>query len=90
VTVPFKSYLTSIADLTMRGDAREESLTDFYEFRLYGDDVLLKRALLARSFIPKTLKTDPPAEQVEELTQLFETFFSFALPSLLYRRRPGA
>jgi hypothetical protein len=51
---------------------------------------LLKRALLARSFIPKTLKTDPPAEQVEELTQLFETFFSFALPSLLYRRRPGA
>jgi very-short-patch-repair endonuclease len=56
-------------------------LTDFYEFRLYRNDVLLKRALLARSFIPKTLKTDPPAEQVKELTQLFEDFFSFALPS---------
>ena len=56
-------------------------LTDFYEFRLYRNDVLLKRALLARSFIPKTLKTDPPAEQVKELTQLFEDFFSFAPPS---------
>ena len=55
-------------------------LTDFYEFRLYRNDVLLKRALLDRSFIPKTSKTAPPKEQVKELTEFFETFFSFALP----------
>ncbi|MBO9363999.1 MAG: hypothetical protein J7466_03635, partial [Roseiflexus sp.] len=56
-------------------------LTDFYEFRLYRDGTELERALLARPFIAKTLKTAPPAEQVKELTQLFKTFFSFALPS---------
>ena len=55
-------------------------LTDFYEFRLYRNGVLLERALLARFFIPKALKTAPPVEQVEKLTQLFKTFFSFALP----------
>jgi len=50
-------------------------LTDFYEFRLYRNGMELKRAVLARSFIPKL-----PAEQVKELTELFETFFSFTLP----------
>jgi len=55
-------------------------LTDFYEFRLYRQGVLLERALLARPFIAQTLKTTPPAEQVEALTHLFETFFAFALP----------
>jgi hypothetical protein len=55
-------------------------LTDFYEFRLYRNGVLLERALLARPFIAQTLKTKPPAGQVEALTHLFETFFSFALP----------
>jgi hypothetical protein len=55
-------------------------LTDFYEFRLYRNGMLLKRALLARPFIAQTLKMKPPAEQVEALTHLFEIFFSFALP----------
>jgi very-short-patch-repair endonuclease len=55
-------------------------LTDFYEFRLYRQSVLVERALLARPFIAQTLKTKPPTEQVEALTHLFETFFSFALP----------
>lgn len=55
-------------------------LTDFYEFRLYRNDTLLKSALLARPFIAQTLKMTPPVEQVEALTHLFETFFSFALP----------
>jgi len=159
VTALFESYLESIAELTRRGDAREESyypalqtlletlaptvgktvqvtvlpkptdagnpdfrvwdgshqvvgyieaktpgakldqvevceqlqryrhtflnliLTDFYEFCLYRDGTELERTLLARPFIAKTLKTAPPAEQVKELTQLFKTFFSFALPS---------
>ena len=55
-------------------------LTDFYEFRLYRNGVLLEHALLARPFIAQTVKAKPPAEQVEALTHLFETFFSFALP----------
>jgi hypothetical protein len=58
-------------------------LTDFYEFRLYRQGVLLERALLARPFIAQTLKTKPPAEQVAALTHLFQTFFSFALPPTL-------
>lgn len=158
---PLKTYLQSIADLTQRGDAREESyypalqslletivqgqgrivqaivlpkpteagnpdfrvwddshqvigyveakvpgvkldligtseqlqryrhtfpnliLTDFYEFCLYRNGVLAETALLARPFIPQTLKVKPPAEQVEALTRLLETFFSFALPPSL-------
>ncbi|MBO9368806.1 MAG: N-6 DNA methylase [Chloroflexi bacterium] len=55
-------------------------LTDFYEFRLYRNGVLLERALLARPFIAQKLKAKPPTEQVEALTRLFKTFFSFALP----------
>ncbi|MFN3975351.1 MAG: DNA methyltransferase, partial [Dehalococcoidia bacterium] len=55
-------------------------LTDFYEFRLYRNGTLLERALLARSFIPQTLKVKPPPEQVEALEHLFQTFFSFTLP----------
>ncbi|WP_236631264.1 type ISP restriction/modification enzyme [Chloroflexus sp. MS-G] len=46
-------------------------LTNFYEFRLYRNGLELKRV---------TLRTAPPAGHVEEVTQLFETFFSFALP----------
>ncbi len=58
-------------------------LTDFYEFRLYREGVLIERALLARPFIAQTLKTRPPAEQVEALIHLLTTFFSFALPPTL-------
>jgi len=58
-------------------------LTDFYEFRLYRQGMLLERALLARPFIAQTLKARPPAEQVAALTHLFQTFFSFALPPTL-------
>ncbi len=161
MTNPLKSYLDSIADLTKRGDAREESyyptlktllevtpqgqgravqvtvlpkpteagnpdfrvwdgshqvigyieakppganldlietseqlqrykrtfpnliLTDFYEFRLYRNGILMERALLARPFIAQRLKARPPAEQVEALIHLLETFFSFALPPTL-------
>jgi len=58
-------------------------LTDFYEFRLYRQGNLVERALLARPFIAQTLKVRPPAEQVEALQRLFETFFAFALPPTL-------
>ena len=58
-------------------------LTDFYEFRLYRDGVLMHRALLARPVLAQRLKVRPPAEGVEALKQLFEAFFSFALPPAL-------
>ena len=58
-------------------------LTDFYEFRLYRRGTLLEHALLARPFIAQTLKTKPPAEQVEALMRLFEAFFAFTLPPSL-------
>jgi hypothetical protein len=64
-------------------------LTDFYEFRLYRNGKLLERVLLARPFVAQQLKAKPPAEQVEALTRLFETFFSFALLAFLHCRRPG-
>ncbi|GIW44967.1 MAG: hypothetical protein KatS3mg077_2249 [Candidatus Binatia bacterium] len=54
-------------------------LTDFYEFRLYRQGVLIERALLARPFIAQKLKTKPPAEQVQALEHLFRTFLSVAL-----------
>jgi len=55
-------------------------LTDFYEFRLYRNGVMLQHAQLARPLIAKTLKTKPPIEQVRELMDLFKNFFSFVLP----------
>jgi len=55
-------------------------LTDFYEFRLYRHARLEMTARLARSLIPKRLKTQPPLEQGKELLDLFETFFSFVMP----------
>ncbi|MDM7323602.1 MAG: N-6 DNA methylase [Thermus sp.] len=47
-------------------------LTNFHEFRLYRNGSLLKKALLT-----------PQSIQGEELKDLFESFFSFALPSIL-------
>lgn len=58
-------------------------LTDFYEFRLYRQGLLLERALLARPFIAQKLKVKPPAEQVAALEHLFHSFFSFVLPPSL-------
>ena len=55
-------------------------LTDFYEFRLYRDGLLVKSALLARPWIAQTLHLKPPAEQVEALQRLLESFLDFRLP----------
>ncbi|QLH53148.1 MAG: adenine specific DNA methyltransferase [Candidatus Kapaibacterium sp.] len=55
-------------------------LTDFYVFRLYRQGVFLKQARLARTFIPRKLKTKPPAEEVDSVLRLLEEFFSFAQP----------
>jgi hypothetical protein len=63
-------------------------LTDFYEFRLYRNGVLLERARLATpfpiygamGFVGQTVKPKPTVQQMDALTHLFDTFFSFALP----------
>ena len=63
-------------------------LTDFYEFRLYRDGVLLERARLATpfpiygamGFVGQTVKPKPTVQQMDALTHLFDMFFSFALP----------
>lgn len=58
-------------------------LTDFYEFRLYRQGILIEQARLARSFIPRKLKTKPPAEEVDSVLRLLEEFFTFAQPPTL-------
>lgn len=58
-------------------------LTDFYEFRLYRDGARMESARLARADMAQSLKVRPPAEQVRELAQLFQSFFSFTLPPSL-------
>jgi len=55
-------------------------LTDFYEFRLYRDGLLVKTALLARPWIAQTLHLKPPAEQKAALEQLLESFLDYRLP----------
>jgi len=55
-------------------------LTNFFEFRLYRDGVLIEKALVARPFIAHLLKTVPPVEKEPEFLKLLEKFFSFSLP----------
>jgi hypothetical protein len=57
-------------------------LTNFFEFRLYRDGVLIEKALIARSFIAHRLKTVPPVEKEPEFLQLLEKFFLFSLPKV--------
>ena len=54
-------------------------LTNFYEFRLYRDGELIKTASIARPVIAKKLSVAPPLENEDKFTDLFNTFFSFAL-----------
>jgi len=55
-------------------------LTDFYEFRLYRDGILLDRVLIGRQFTAKKLKTTPKLERIDEFEQLVKNFFAFKLP----------
>ncbi|MGA9111847.1 MAG: N-6 DNA methylase [Smithella sp.] len=57
-------------------------LTNFYEFRLYRDGELIKTASIARPVIAKKLSVAPPLENEDKFTDLFNTFFSFALPQV--------
>jgi len=55
-------------------------LTNFYEFRLYRDGEMIKKATIGRSSIALKLKTAPPVENQADFNDLFYTFFSFSLP----------
>lgn len=55
-------------------------LTDFYEFRLYRDGVLVDRVSITNPSIDKQRKTTPPIEQVEIFENLLGKFFAFSLP----------
>jgi len=57
-------------------------LTNFLEFRLYRNGLLIDKALIGRPVILHKLKTTPPVEKEKELLQLFEKFFSFAIPKV--------
>ncbi len=63
-----------------RGTFPNLILTNFLEFRLYRDGKLVAKARLGRPFVATRLRTQPPLEQVEELAELLELFFSFSLP----------
>jgi hypothetical protein len=55
-------------------------LTDFFEFRLYRDGILIDRATIGRYFTARQLKTTPPLENVDEFETLLNKFFAFKLP----------
>jgi hypothetical protein len=57
-------------------------LTNFYEFRLYRKDELIKKVFIGRPFLAKKLKIAPPAENEKEFMELMGTFFSFSLPQI--------
>ena len=57
-------------------------LTNFFEFRLYRNGILVNKALIARPFIVHKLKTIPPVEKEPDFTKLMEAFYSFSLPKV--------
>ncbi len=57
-------------------------LTNFFEFRLYRNGVLVAKAKIARPFVMYKLKTVPPVEHEAEFLSLLEKFFSFSLPKV--------
>ncbi len=57
-------------------------LTNFFEFRLYRNGILVEKALIARPFIVHKLKTIPPVEKEPDFTKLMEAFYSFSLPKV--------
>ena len=65
-----------------RGTFPNLILTNFFEFRLYRNGILVEKALIARPFIVHKLKTIPPLEKEPDFTKLMEAFYSFSLPKV--------
>ena len=57
-------------------------LTNFFEFRLYRNGILINKVLIGRPFIIHKLKTVPPVENESGFFELLERFFSFSLPKV--------
>ena len=57
-------------------------LTNFFEFRLYRNGILVNKVLMARPFIVHKLKTVPPVEKETDFIELIEKFHSFSLPKV--------
>ncbi|MCD6198215.1 MAG: N-6 DNA methylase [Deltaproteobacteria bacterium] len=57
-------------------------LTNFFEFRLFRNGILVNKALIARPFIVHKIKTVPPVEKEPDFIKLIEEFYSFSLPKV--------
>lgn len=57
-------------------------LTNFFEFRLYRNGVLIDKVLTGRPYVIHKLKTVPPVEKETEFLKLLEKFFLFSLPKV--------
>jgi predicted helicase len=57
-------------------------LTNFFEFRLYRNGILINKASIARPFIVHKLKTIPPVEKEPDFIKLLEEFYLFSLPKV--------
>ena len=57
-------------------------LTNFFEFRLYRDGILIDKALVGRPYHIHKLKSVPPVENGQDFIELLEKFFSFSLPKV--------
>ncbi len=55
-------------------------LTNFLEFRLYRNGVLIAKTEVGRPFVLQQLKAVPPVENETEFGQLLDQFFSFSIP----------
>jgi len=65
-----------------RGTFPNLILTNFFEFRLYRNGELIRKASIGRPKLAKKLNIAPPVENEVEFLDLLDTFFSFALPKV--------
>lgn len=72
-TEQLKRYLHTFPNLIV---------TNFFEFRLYRNGVLIDKVLIGRPYVVHKLKTVPPVEKESEFLKLLEKFFSFSLPKV--------
>jgi len=57
-------------------------LTNFFEFRLYRNGLLIDNTFVARPFIVHKLRITPPVENESNFFNLIEKFLSFSLPKV--------
>ena len=55
-------------------------LTNFFEFRLYRNGVLIDKVSVGRPFFLNQIKVVPPVENEEQFLALLDKYFSFSLP----------